>query len=108
MIATKFNTIQTADDGPSKPDPTILFKAITEIGVQPTDTIMVGDTTFDVEMAKRAEVHCLGVYWGNHDATILRAAAAFEIAGSFDEILRLTAQHIRRGANQKAKENLRF
>lgn len=71
-----FLTIQTADDHPSKPHPSMILKAMAETGAAPEDTIMVGDTSFDMEMALSARVGALGVAWGYHTVAQLTAAGA--------------------------------
>jgi phosphoglycolate phosphatase len=72
----RFVTMQTADDGPGKPHPAMLLGAMAQAGVEVGDTVMVGDTTFDMEMAGAARVAALGVAWGNHAPAALTAAGA--------------------------------
>ena len=45
---THFVVLKTADDGPGKPRPDILMAAMSETGVSPVDTAMIGDTVFDM------------------------------------------------------------
>ncbi|MFO0998327.1 MAG: HAD-IA family hydrolase [Alphaproteobacteria bacterium] len=71
-----FVTVQTADDNPGKPSPDMLLRAITEAGASAASTMMVGDTTFDMMMARNAGVVGVGVGWGYHDSDELRAAGA--------------------------------
>ena len=71
-----FLTIQTADDHPSKPHPSMILRAMRETGAAPASTLMVGDTTFDIEMARKAGVGALGVAWGYHAPEQLRQAGA--------------------------------
>ncbi len=79
-LAGHFVTLQTADDHPSKPDPAMLEAAMSETGISPALTAMIGDTTFDVTMARGAGVHAVGVSWGYHPAAELAAAGAGRIA----------------------------
>jgi len=65
-----FLTIQTADDHPSKPHPSMILRAMTEVEAEPATTVMVGDTTYDIEMACNAKVGAVGVGWGYHDAQL--------------------------------------
>lgn len=74
--AERFLTVQTADDHPSKPHPAMVHAAMAEAGVGPERTIMVGDTTFDIEMALAAGAGALGVSWGYHPVEELREAGA--------------------------------
>jgi len=81
-----FATLQTADDAPSKPHPGMIVRALEETGADARFTAMIGDTSFDMEMAVNAGVHAVGVSWGYHDDDVLRAAGAECVAGQFDEL----------------------
>jgi len=81
-----FATIQTADDAPSKPDPTMLRQAMAEAGATPENTIMVGDSTFDMLMARAAGVSAVGVSWGYHPTAALEEAGADVIVHSYGEL----------------------
>ncbi len=72
----RFVTLQTADQGPGKPHPAMLERALAEAGCEAASSCMVGDTTFDIEMARAAGVRAIGVSWGYHSVTALRAAGA--------------------------------
>ena len=69
----RFVTIQVADDHPSKPHPSMLLACLRETGVAADCAVMVGDTVYDMEMARAAGIHGLGVGWGYHDAERLGA-----------------------------------
>jgi len=75
-LAERFVTLKTSDDGPGKPDPDMLHQAMAETGAGPRDTVMIGDTTFDVMMACAAEVAAIGVAWGYHTPDSLVEAGA--------------------------------
>ena len=77
-----FATTQTADDAPSKPDPTMLRQAIAEAGARPDTTIMVGDTTYDMAMAVSAGAAAVGVGWGYHPRGALFGAGAVTVVDS--------------------------
>ncbi|TYC56316.1 HAD-IA family hydrolase [Rhodobacterales bacterium] len=81
-----FVTIQTADTSPSKPHPDMVLRAISETGVEPDRTLMIGDTSFDMEMARSAGAHALGVTWGYHDTARLSAGGAERIIDSFEDL----------------------
>lgn len=81
-----FATLQTADDAPSKPHPGMVERAIAETGATPTATVVIGDTTFDVEMAVAAGATALGVSWGYHEVSDLHAAGARCVLDDFDEV----------------------
>lgn len=82
----RFATIQTADLHPSKPHPSMLQTALLETGVLPHEAVMIGDTTFDMEMARAAGMHALGVAWGYHETGTLEAAGAHRIIHGYDEL----------------------
>jgi phosphoglycolate phosphatase len=75
-----FVTLQTADRHPSKPHPAMLETAMAEAGAQPADTVMIGDTVYDIEMAVAAGARAIGVAWGYHTPEELLAAGAEAMA----------------------------
>lgn len=75
----RFVTIQTADDHPSKPHPSMILTALAETGAECHRAVMIGDTSFDMEMALAARVAALGVGWGYHDHLRLNRAGAHAI-----------------------------
>jgi len=68
-----FVSRQTADDHPSKPSPSMINTILSETGVSPDRAVMVGDTTFDMDMARAAGIRAIGVSWGYHPADHLHA-----------------------------------
>lgn len=78
-----FVTRQTADLHPSKPHPAMIEAALGETGVAPGRAAMVGDTTYDIEMARAAGVLPIGVSWGYHEAEALIAAGAARVIEDF-------------------------
>jgi phosphoglycolate phosphatase len=77
-----FATLQTADRHPSKPDPSMLETAMTEAGAQPASTVMIGDTAFDMAMARTAGCRALGVAWGYHTTEELLDSGAEAVAAT--------------------------
>ncbi len=61
-----FVTSQVADNHPSKPHPSMLEQCLYDTGVKPQNAVIVGDTTFDMEMGRNAGFHTVGVRWGYH------------------------------------------
>ncbi|MCB1400874.1 MAG: HAD-IA family hydrolase [Rhodobacteraceae bacterium] len=78
-----FVTMQVADDHPSKPHPSMLLEAMAETGSRPAEALMIGDTSYDIEMAAAAGIASVGVAWGYHPVADLRAAGAAIIATDF-------------------------
>ncbi|HSI39146.1 MAG TPA: HAD-IA family hydrolase [Xanthobacteraceae bacterium] len=72
----RFVTIQTADDAPSKPHPAMVHQAMQAVGSAPEHTVLIGDTSFDMTMARAAGARALGVTWGYHSRPQLEASGA--------------------------------
>ena len=85
-LASRFVTLQTADDAPSKPHPGMVENAMAEAGAAPDETVVIGDTTFDMEMAVNAGVRAIGVAWGYHEVDELRVTGAHVVIDSFDAL----------------------
>jgi len=79
-MASYFISLQTADNNPSKPHPMMVETALADMGVRANDAIMIGDTSFDMLMARNAGVAAIGVAWGYHEEDELKAAGAQHIA----------------------------
>ncbi|MCT4579298.1 HAD-IA family hydrolase [Donghicola sp.] len=72
-LTGRFVTEQVADFHPSKPHPAMIHAALSETGVEPENAVMVGDTTFDMDMARAAGIGTIGVSWGYHSPDKLNA-----------------------------------
>ena len=89
-LADRFVTLQTADRHPSKPHPAMIEQAMADAGAAPQTTWMIGDTSYDMAMARAAGATAIGVTWGYHPAEALLGAGAHHIASHPDEIIALT------------------
>ena len=69
-----FVTEQVADFHPSKPHPSMLHAALQETGVPAEQAVMIGDTSYDMDMARSAGYAAIGVSWGYHDRAALAGA----------------------------------
>ena len=85
-LSSHFVTLQTADTHPSKPHPAMLEAALVEAGTDSRDAVMIGDTVFDMAMAKAAGLRGLGVDWGYHERAELLAAGAQMVAADPAEL----------------------
>lgn len=85
----RFITLQTADRHPSKPHPSMLWQAMADAGSAPGTTVMIGDTSYDMEMAKAAGVGAIGVAWGYHSAELLHEAGADAVATHASQLIAL-------------------
>lgn len=90
-LAELFATLQTADRHPSKPHPAMLLAAMDEALAEPGDTVMIGDTVYDMEMAQVAGTRALGVAWGYHEPAELLAAGAQAVAATPAQLRALLA-----------------
>jgi phosphoglycolate phosphatase len=86
-LLDRFVTLQTADRARGKPHPEMLFKAMDEAGTSPENTVMIGDTTFDIEMSVNAGVRAIGVNWGYHDGNELLASGADVVLDDYSELV---------------------
>jgi phosphoglycolate phosphatase len=86
-----FVSLQTADRHPSKPHPSMLKAAMRDTGSAPHETLMVGDTSYDMQMARAARVRAIGVGWGYHAVAALELAGADAIIEGFEQLLELAA-----------------
>lgn len=77
-----FDATRTADETASKPDPLMLHELMREFGVGPGRTLMVGDTTHDLQMAVNAGVPRVAVSYGAHDRSAFEAHAPLFVAHS--------------------------
>lgn len=68
-----FVSEQVADHHPSKPHPAMLEAVLRDTGLRASQAVMVGDTRFDMEMARAAGIATIGVSWGYHAAESLKA-----------------------------------
>ncbi|MEJ2018273.1 MAG: HAD hydrolase-like protein, partial [Maritimibacter sp.] len=66
--------------------PSMIHAALSETGVAVGDAVMVGDTTFDIEMARAAGVAAIGVSWGYHSPEALIAAGAAQVITDFADL----------------------
>jgi phosphoglycolate phosphatase len=86
-LNARFITLQTADRHPSKPHPSMIEQAMADAGAVPATTVMIGDTSFDMAMAKAAGTHAIGVAWGYHNEDELRAAGATQVASHASQLV---------------------
>lgn len=86
-ISGHFVTLQTADRHPSKPHPAMLEAAMADALADAAQSVMIGDTQFDILMAVNAGVRAIGVDWGYHTPHELLDAGAEKVVRSPAELL---------------------
>ncbi len=81
-----FITSRTADDCPSKPHPAMVLECCDEVGIEPQNAIVIGDATFDMQMAQNAKAKSIGVDWGYASVAELEKTGANQIVSKPSEI----------------------
>jgi phosphoglycolate phosphatase len=90
-LAARFVATRCADEGFPKPHPDMLLHLMERLGMYPEHTLMIGDTTHDLELARNAGVDAVAVTYGAHDRQTLEARAPLVAAGSVDDLRRWLA-----------------
>ena len=85
-LGARFHASRCADECRSKPNPQMLEELMIEFGVTPEATLMIGDTTHDLLMAKNAGVAALGVAYGAHPRATLEAESPLFCAADVAEL----------------------
>lgn len=85
-LSDRFATVKTADLGPGKPDPFLLNEAMADVGAAPEDTVMIGDTTYDIMTGRNAGTGAIGVTWGVHPDHKLSEAGAHHVVDDFEDL----------------------
>lgn len=83
-----FDASRTADETAGKPHPLMLQELMREFGVAPERTLMIGDTTHDLQMAVNAGCACVGVSYGAHDPVGFQALGPLHVAHSVADLQR--------------------
>lgn len=81
-----FDTVQTADDAPSKPHPGMVLRAMAEVGTMAERTAMVGDSSYDIDMAVAAGVTPIAVSWGFQSVSHLVCLGAQHALTDFGDL----------------------
>jgi phosphoglycolate phosphatase len=81
-----FDASRTADQTAGKPDPLMLHELMAQLDVPPERTLMIGDTTHDLGLARNAGVASLGVSFGAHDHASFAEFAPLCVAHSMAEL----------------------
>ena len=81
-----FDATRTADETAGKPNPLMLLELMAELDVSPERTLMIGDTTHDLEMAKHAGCASIGVSYGAHEPEAFARWQPLAVAHSVAEL----------------------
>ncbi len=85
-ISELFHVTRCADETLSKPHPQMLEEIMDFIGASPETTLMVGDTEYDLQMARNAKVSSLAVSYGVHEKERLLACGPLDCVGNMQEL----------------------
>jgi HAD superfamily hydrolase (TIGR01509 family) len=76
----------SSDVEATKPEPDLLLAALAKVDARPKDAVMIGDSTWDCEAAKRARVRSVGVLTGGFSEQELRDAGASRVYRAVEEL----------------------
>ena len=89
QVGNYFTATRTADETASKPDPKMLFEIMNECSTSCQETIMIGDTTHDLLMARNAGIDCIGMTHGAHSIEALTECEPLLLLNNFSEFLKI-------------------
>lgn len=84
-----FHITRCADETRSKPDPAMLLEILTQLNLEPEQAVMIGDTSYDMQMAANIGMPAIGVTWGVHDPEVLAAHKPQAVVSEVRELHRL-------------------
>lgn len=86
-VRNVFNITRCADETTSKPDPHMLQEILTELQLSSEQALMVGDTSFDLDMARNIQMDAVGMTHGAHESKVLLASGAKALCHDLNELL---------------------
>ncbi len=92
-LTAMFDGSRCADETAGKPHPQMLLELMREFGTEPERTLMIGDTTHDLQMAANAGVPCVGVSYGAHDHESFAEFKPLHIAHSMADLQQWLLEH---------------
>jgi phosphoglycolate phosphatase len=92
-LSGMFDASRTADETAGKPHPLMLHELMAELGVSPERTLMVGDTTHDLQLALNAGCCSVGVSYGAHDHAAFEALTPLYVAHSVADLQQWLLDH---------------
>ncbi|HLT13643.1 MAG TPA: HAD-IA family hydrolase [Marinobacter sp.] len=84
-----FDITRCADETRSKPDPLMLEEILEFYGYRPDEAVMIGDTRYDLDMARRIGMPSIGVEWGVHKRDVLQEYDPHAVVNTVDELRRV-------------------
>lgn len=99
--APYFITTRTADEGAPKPDPWMLSDICEELGVSPAETVMIGDTTHDLDMAIAAGTAAIGVTYGAHPRAELASRSPLALVDRAEQLAEVLRASLSSGSARR-------
>ncbi len=88
-----FDATRTADETASKPHPQMLLELMSQLGAEPDRTLMIGDTTHDLQLAANAGAASVAVSYGAHESAALAGLSPRHVAHSVAELQAWLFEH---------------
>jgi phosphoglycolate phosphatase len=88
-LGPHFDITRCADETRSKPDPLMLVEILAFYRLEPAEAVMIGDTRYDLEMARRIGMPAIGVEWGVHKKDVLADYDPHAVVSSVGELRRV-------------------
>jgi phosphoglycolate phosphatase len=88
-----FSATRCSDETRSKPHPQMLDEILLELQIEPAETLMIGDTEYDMQMARQAGVHPVAVSYGVHERQRLQAYDPLVCLDNISELIDWLAEH---------------
>lgn len=88
-LGAHFDITRCADETRSKPDPLMLEEILSFYGYAPEEAVMIGDTRYDLDMARRIGMPAIGVEWGVHKRDVLEQYNPHAVVSSVEELRRV-------------------
>jgi phosphoglycolate phosphatase len=85
-LGPMFHATRCADESFSKPHPAMLLELMDVLCAEPARTIMIGDTTHDLQMARNAGTHAVAMSYGAHPVEVLRQEPALAVLDSAHQL----------------------
>ncbi|WP_339860049.1 HAD-IA family hydrolase [Pseudohongiella acticola] len=86
QLGSWFHITRCADETRSKPDPSMLVEILAHLKLEPSEAVMIGDTSYDLDMAANIGMPSIGVPWGAHQHHVLARCRPIAIASSVAEL----------------------
>jgi phosphoglycolate phosphatase len=94
-LRSQFVFTRCADEGMPKPNPDMLFWLMQQCGATAEETLMVGDTTHDLNMAANAGVRGIACTYGAHEPELLLTSPHIAVAGSLTQLSEILHGHLK-------------